>query len=349
MNLSQTAILTKQIITISAIAITVGIVSFIGYKIWYAYYLAHLPPVEEKPDTKFGLLPPLDFPQTGVSSSNFSYSIDTSTGNLPKVGRDSGFEKLIKVYFVTRTFTTLLSAERSQVLAEKFDIKSPPEVLSETKYRFQENDKTLIVDLDNGNFSFKREATISGKESLDDDNKLIADFEKNLQILDALKDEFRGGRTKILPLKNDGSKLTPTELKTEANAGIISLWPADIDKKPIFTPQFDISLVNSTVYRSADNLQNYLSLNFTYYPIDTSIYATYPVKATANALEDLKSGRGIVVIEPQKPQVSVTSVYLAYFLPEKYNPYLQPIFVFEGPHFAAYVPAISEEFQTPAK
>ncbi len=332
MTLSQTAILTKQVITISIIAIVVGTVSFIGYKIWYAYYLAHLPPVEEKADTKFGLLPILDFPQTGVSSSNFSYSIDTSTGNLPKVGKDAGFEKLVKVYYVTKTFATLLSAEKSQNLAEKFDIKNPPQILSETKYRFSENDKTLTIDLDNGNFIFKNEATISGKESLEDDNKLVSDFERNLQSLGIFKDDLTKGRTKIVKLKN------------EPETAIVSVWPSDIDKKPIFTPKFDVSLINSIVHRSADSLQNYLSLNFTYYPIDTSTFATYPIKTADQALEDLKQGKGVITIEPQKPQVSITSSYLAYYLPENYNPYLQPIFVFEGPHFAAYVSAISPEF-----
>src|SRR3989344_5818948 len=103
MTLSQTAILTKQVITLSIITIVLGTVSFIGYKIWYAYYLANLPPIEEKPDTKFGKLPYPDFPVAGVSSYNFSYSIDTTTGGLPKVGTDAGFEKLIKVYFITKS------------------------------------------------------------------------------------------------------------------------------------------------------------------------------------------------------------------------------------------------------
>lgn len=349
MNLSQTAILTKQVITISTLALVLGIVSFIGYKIWYAYYLANLPPVEEKPDTKFGLLPPIDFPNSAVSSSNFSYSIDTSTGNLPRVGEEAGFEKLVKVYFVSKTFATLLSAEKSQNLAEKFDIISPPEILSETNYRFKEDDKTLTVDLDTGNFTYKKTATISGKESLDDDNKLVSDFKRNLELLGVFKEDLSQGRTQVLLLKRENGALIPTEVRTEAVAAQVSLWPSAIDKKVIFTAQFESSEIYAIVYRSADNLQNYLELNFTYFPIDTSIFATYPIKSAEIAFEDLKGGKGIVVIEPQKPQVSITSMYLAYFLGEFYNPYLQPIFVFEGPHFVAYVSAISEEFQNPAR
>lgn len=344
MTLSQTAVLTRQVIFIFSLTLILGTISFIGFNIWHAYYLAHLPPVEEKPDTKFGQLPPLNFPPSKVSSSNFSYSIDTSTGNLPKIGIDPGFDKLIKIYFVTKTFASLLSGEKSQNLAEKFNIQNPPEILSDTNYLFREDNKSLNVDLDSGNFIFKKEATFSGQESLDDDNKLVSDFEGVLQNLGVFKEDLKTGRTKVVLLKNDSGKLIPTDLRTEAVAVQISLWPTAIDKKPIFTSEYDRSEIFAVVLKSANNLDNYLTLNFTYYPIDTSTFATYPLKSAEVAFEDLKNGKGVISIEPAKSNVSITSMYLAYFLAQEYSPYLQPIFVFEGPHFAAYVAAVSPEF-----
>lgn len=348
MTLTQTAILTKQIITISIFAVILGLASFIGYKLWLSYYLAHLPPVEEKPDTKFGLLPAPDFPKSSVSTSNFSYALDTVTGGLPKVGQEAGFEKIHKVYFAVQSFATLLSAEKSQALAEKFGITTLPQILSETKYEFKDQGKTLNVDLDNGNFSYIKEATISAKETPDDESRLIGGFENVLASLGALKEDLRTGRTKVTLLKIEGARLIPTELRSEAEAAQISLWPAPIDKKSIFTPDFNKSLVTVIVAGRADNIENYLSLRFTYYPIDTTTFATYPIKGAEVAFEDLKSGKGVVVVEPDKPEVSITSVYMGYFLGESYSPYLQPIFVFEGPHFVAYVPAIREEFQSQA-
>lgn len=340
MTLSQTAVLTKQVIVVSTITLVLGLASFIGYKIWYAYYLAHLPPVEEKPDTRFGLLPLPDLPRGVVSSSNFSYSVDTSTGNLPKVGVDTGFEKLSKVYFISKIFAGLLSAEKSQGLADKLEIKSQPEILSETNYRFKDSGKTLTIDLNNGNFVYTNEATISAQEGLDDDTKLIADFKSILSKLGVLKEDLNNGRNKVIPLKN----FIPAEIRSEANSAQISLWPAAIDKRLILTAEFNTSPINALVYKNADDLKNYFSINFTYYPIDTSTFATYPIKTTDEAFLDLRSGRGSVIIEPIKPQVSITSIYLAYFLSENYSPYLQPVFVFEGPHFVSYVPAISNDF-----
>ena len=344
MTLSQTAILAKQVITISIITIVLGSTSFIGYKIWHAYYLSHLPAVEEKPDTKFGLLPPPDFPGSSVSSSNFSYSVDTSTGSLPKIGIDSGFDKILKTYFIIKSFASLLSSEKSQTLAEKFNIANPPDILSETKYRFKDNDKTLTVDLDTGNFLYNKEATISGHEVLDSDDKLVSDFEHILNSLGVLNDDLKKGRTKITFLKSSGNDLVSTTLRTEGQAVQISLWPQSIDKKSIFTPDFNKALVNATVTKSASELSNYISIQFINFPIDTETFATYPIKSADEAYADLKSGKGIVILQPAKPQVSISSVYLGYYLSDSYNPYLQPIYVFEGQNFVAYVPAVVKEF-----
>lgn len=345
MTLTQTAVLVKRAIVLSTVALVLGLTSFIVYKIWYAYYLANLPPVEEKPDIKFGPLPEPDFPKGNVSTSNFTYSLDTTTGGLPKVGTDPDFEKIIKVYFVTQTFATLLAPERSGALAEKFGITSTPEYLSETKYKFKDENKTLLVNLDNGNFSYNSESVLSSKTTIDDDNKLASDFRQTLSNLGALKDDLRNSRMKVIPLKVNGEDLIPA-LRSEASAAQVSLWPDQINKRLVLTADFNKSLVSAIVFGGADRLDNYLSLNFTYYPIDISTFATYPLKTAAVAFDDLKDGKGVIILEPDKPQVSITSVYLGYYLPETYSPYLQPIYVFEGPNFVAYVSAITEQFQS---
>ncbi|EKD89872.1 MAG: hypothetical protein ACD_32C00118G0004 [uncultured bacterium] len=343
MTLSQTAIFVQRSIIISAVALFLSIASFTGYKIWYAYYLASLPPVEEKPDTKFGQLPQPDFPKSSVSSSNFSYSLDTTTGGLPKAGKDPGFDKILKVYFVPQSFATFLSPERSQKLAEKFKLIFPPDILSETKYSFKDNGKSLLVDLDNGNFSYTNES-VSANAALEDETKLVSGFKRTLTDLGILNDDLSNGKAEVNFLKTSGTKFSITKQKSEAQAAQISIWPSAIDKKLIYTAAFTNSLVNAIVFGSADKLENYASLDFIYYPPDTTTYATYPIKTADIAFEDLRSGKGVVIIESDKPQVSITSVSLGYYVPENYSPYLTPIYVFEGPNFVAYVPAISSEF-----
>ncbi len=349
MTLTQAALITRRTILFSIISLIIGIVSFIGYNIWYAYYLASLPPVEEKPDIKFGLLPPPEFPQGSVSTSNFSYSLDTTTGGLPKLGTDEGFEKVVRVYFVTQTFATLLAPEKSAALAEKFKISSSPEIISDTRYRYKDQDKTLLVDLDNGNFSYRKNATPSANVNLGEDDKLILNFKQILSNLGVLKEDLQNGKVKLSFLKMNGDQLNPTELKSEAVAYQISLWPAAIDKKPVVTPNFNNALIEAVISGESSNLDNYISLVFTYYPVDATTFATYPIKTAEEAFDDLKTGRGIVIVTPDKPQVSITSVSLGYYLSVSYSPYLQPIYVFEGPNFVSYVSAISGQFQNQAR
>ncbi len=349
MTLSQTASLTKKIIVLSGIILFAGTTIFVGYKVWHAYYIAHLPPVEEKPDTKFGILPYPDFPNSAVSSSNFSYSLDTSTGNLPKLGVDVGFDKIMKVYFIPKSYASLLSPQKSQELANKFNIPSNPQILSETKYSFSQGGKNLNVDLDTNNFVYTKEASISSKITLDEDEKLVLGFESILSNLGVLNDDLKKGRTKVILLKNDGKNLIPTTLRTEAQAAQISLWVQNIDKKSIFTPEFNKGLVYGIVSPSASDLENYLTLQFSNYPIDSSTYATYSIKTAEAAYNDLKTGKGVVILQPLKPQVSISSVYLGYYLPNNYTSYLQPIYVFEGQNFVAYIPAITDDFITQTK
>lgn len=343
MTLTQTAVLTKQSIKLTIIALIVITVSFIGYKIWYSYYLSTLPPVEEKPDTKFGKLPPPNFPKTLVSSSNFSYNLDTTTGSLPKIG-DEGFEKIIKVYFVIKPLASLLSSQRSQSLAEKFDITNPPQILSETNYSFRNGGKTLNVDLDSGNFTYINLISSPPNEQLDDDNKLVTDFKGILATLGVLKSELREGRSKVTLLKKEGTNYIPTTLRTEATSAQISLWPKDLDKRSIFTSDFNKSLVNARILSSSSNLDNYLSINFTNWPVEKEVFATYPTKSPEDAFNELKGGKGAIILEPAKGEVSITSIYLGYYLSDTYSPYLHPIYIFEGPQFVAYVSAIDSNF-----
>ncbi len=312
MVLSQAAGLTKKFILLFIILSVLGAVSFTGYKIWHARYLASLPPPEEKPDMKFGVLPELTLPKSNVSSSNFSYSLDTKTGNLPD------FPKVIKVFYSPKTQTGFLSPDKAQGLAEKFDLKDTPKILSETKYEFSDKTKSLTVDLDSGNFSYKQEATATAKiiETEPDDKRLVDSLKNFLNSKVSLPEEIKNGPFKI---KRNGSDVE------------VSLWPQNIDEKQIVTPTFITGLINA----------GYLTLNYTFWPVDQTTFSTYPIKSSKQAFDELKSGQGIVIIEPAKPQVSITSVYLGYFQDQNYQTFLQPIVVFEGPDFVSYIDAIA--------
>ncbi len=327
MTLTQVSKITRIFILAFFIVTFVGSGTFVGFRIWYANYLSSLPPVEEKADPKFGVLKIPNFPSSTVSSSNFSYSIDTTTGNLPVFG------SIGKVFIMPPTTATLLANERSQSLATKLNLDPNPQILTETKYKYSNPDSSLTADLDTGNFSFIKQASASAQTTItDNQEQLINGLKIFLNQLGVLNDALKNGPFKVIFLDSD---------KKTAQ---LSLWPDKIDQKNIVTPKQDKSLVTAQVTKSATEVGNYLSLDFTYWTVDTSSFATYPLKSTQDAFTNLQQGKAIVIIPPSTSNVSITEVSLAYFQADTYFPYLEPVYVFSGPNFTAYVTAISDSY-----
>ncbi|MBI2051778.1 hypothetical protein HYT33_03390 [Candidatus Roizmanbacteria bacterium] len=74
----------------------------------------------------------------------------------------------------------------------------------------------------------------------------------------------------------------------------------------------------------------------------------YPLKTGEQAYEVLRRGEAYVVSNPEnRTSITVKRMFLAYFDPDVYQDYLQPVYVFLGEgNFVAYVPAVSSEFLT---
>ncbi len=343
MTLTQASILTKQVVFLTITFLVVGIFSFIGYQVWRVYYLSTIPPIEEIADSKFGLLPYPSFPPSNVTSSNFSYTLDTTTGNTPTLGQDENFPRLIKVYFISQPYTSLLSSERIKKIATDLEVSTEPTVSSDVEYTFEDETKNLKINLDSGNFNFTNEASVAALEKLDDDQQLITGFQRLLTKLNFFKEELLDGRKEVTLLKEDGFDLVPTQSRSEAKGALISFWRTNLGSFPIVTPKFSQALINATVMYSTNSLENYRSINYVNWSIDQEEFGTYELKDPTVAFEELKSGKATIIIEPPKPQVSINNIRIAYYMPDKYSLYLLPIYVFEGPQFVAYLSAINEQ------
>lgn len=332
MTLTQAAILTRRSI-ISLIILTILSISvFFGYKIWYQYYyLPNLPPVEEKAENKFGTLPKVDFPPASVSSSNFSYSLDTVTGGLPQT------PKILKVYFLPQAGISLMAPEKAQRLAQTLGFPKSSTPSSEISYHFaNDSGGELKVDITTGNFEFQR-LTEQNSESSPDFTKLN---NNTVEIVNFFKDYLLSKNLLPEELKNGRSKVNMLASDTLAE---VSLWPVEVDSIPVVTANFNQGLVKATLTSESQEEKKIIKLNYTFWPIDQTTSSTYKLKNTEQAFADLRAGLGYISTEPEGTKVSISSVYLAYFESSKYSPYLQPVFVFEGPSFIALVPAVQSE------
>jgi hypothetical protein len=80
-----------------------------------------------------------------------------------------------------------------------------------------------------------------------------------------------------------------------------------------------------------------------YLAVDEEKIATYPIKTSTSALEDLIDKKGYVAKlgTNDSGKIVIRRIYLAYFDPGVPSDFFQPIVVFEGDNgFVAYVPAV---------
>ena len=103
----------------------------------------------------------------------------------------------------------------------------------------------------------------------------------------------------------------------------------------------------SIILSGSNNLKKrIIQFAYTYWTIDYQTSATYALKTSAKAWEDLQAGKGYIARYPANTSGAVVrSVYLAYY--DSFDPqtYLQPVFVFEGDNgFLGYVPAVNSEW-----
>ncbi|MDO8638723.1 MAG: hypothetical protein Q7R43_04045, partial [Candidatus Daviesbacteria bacterium] len=324
MTLTQIAIITKRGIIAVIALIFLSIVGAIGYRVWYDYYISTLPPVEEKPDLKFGSLSKIVFPKTAVSSANYSYSIDTETGSFPQM------PKIIKVYFIPRAnIVSLLAPDESQKLGVSFGFTLPREIVNPTNYKYaDESNGSFNIDLTTGNFSYQKNIATSSatlNKTFTDQSKLALDFKEFLKSRGKLNDDLALGRTNVLYNK---------PIPSAAASAQISIWPSDFEGLEIVTPSFSLGLVQGNALNT-EVPDRYSKVNYVYWQIDKNSFATYYLKPVDKAFAELPSGLGYVSSESPTSKVSIIKVTLAYFESEEYSPYLQPVYVFEGPNFKA--------------
>jgi hypothetical protein len=335
MTLTQTAALTKKAMVGFAGFLLLMAIFFVGYKLYYNYYvIPHRKPPVELPDTKFGVLPKLNLPESSASATQYTYSLDTTTGSLP-----SDFPKLVKVFFVPQLGTTLLAPDKIQNLAKQLGFPDGPVVSNDTDYHFSDqNGGKLSIDLNSGNFSFARPATDSATlqdQTMEGQDQLVKDFRNYLGNKGISNDSLTTGRVSV-SFNSDSA--------ANSSQADISVWPNNLENDPIVTPDFNTALINTTVTKA--NLENYryIRMQYIFWTPDPKSASTYPLKNVSQAFDDLKNGQGYVSLAPPGSNASITQVYLGYLETESYSPYIQPVYVFQGPNFVGYVSAITPQY-----
>lgn len=344
-SLTETAYYTRRAINWTILALIGYFVLRLFWGAVLAAWIALFPPKAPPPNHAFGKLPSLRFPDPVASpSGQLTFRLETIEGTVPKASPSA------TVYFMPKMPANLLALTKTQDFAQRLGLTPTP--IEETKniYRFEDPDtpiRRLRYDIVSNNFilryGFEQDTGVLAQRNLPSESGAIAEANTLLQTYDLLHPDLASGKRAVSFLRLTGNRLVPTSSLSQADAVRVNFFRPAVGGIPVVTPYPDEGPV-SVIFSGATNIKyRILQLAYTYWPIDTQVSATYGLKPTSVAWQELQSGMGYIArYPPTGVTVTVRNVALAYYDSFEPQMYLQPVFVFTGDDgFVAYVPAVA--------
>jgi hypothetical protein len=342
-SLTRTAYLTKQVLIFGVIivGILIGLRIFwgLGKQIWRSVS----PPPTPAPSVSFGQLPPLDFSggSFATSSAKISYEIETIEGKLPQLPTQA------KVFKVNQPPASILSGEKAKQKAARLGFSPILQQFSDRIYVFQDAEiygRTLTIDIVTGSFSitsdlyqFPEILSLTGQLRPQD---AIGQAKNFLRDNIATTSDFPDAKIQTKLLKLEDRDLVEAKSVGEAQLIRVDFYRQDLEKLPILPLEKDKANIWVLVSPLKESKKQIVGVNFTYWPVDIKTWATYPLKTSQEAFDELKIGKGIV-ISTKGPIATVRKVYLSYLETKNLPMFFQPVFVFDGDDgFRALVPAV---------
>lgn len=349
MTLTQAAILVRKVSFWILVVVVLLLFLRITVSFSTAIFRRFFPKPQAAPNVAFGKLTPYDFSQNVVQdTAGVSFQIQTIEGSLPNLGDRAAVFKVIEKP------PTILFGEQARQQAAKIGFSQNPKIINERIYQFSDPNlpgKELEIDVISGNFKYKNNPNLypellSLTGSLDKEETIRA-AKSFLSQLAKFQKDFTDDKITITPLKIEGGVLVSARSLADAQIVRVGFGRADFDKNLQVLP-LDVNKPNVWVEITPlrEPSKQIFQASYFYYPVDTQKSATYPIKSTQTAFEELAAGAGIIVGE-KTSQMSIRRIYLAY--PETTAPmkYFMPVYVFAGDNFFAFIPAVPAEWLGP--
>jgi hypothetical protein len=317
-----------------------------GISYWQATHRPPPPP----PNVLYGKLPTPKFPANLPSSQGLKFILENVEGAPPE-STPAG-----KVYYMPKKLPSFLSPDRAQALATRLEFTLPPKNESVYFFYTDENEPlfTLSVDSVYINFQlkydYKKKPEIFNNVYIPSREQALSEVKNFINYGNLFDESISGGKitSDLLRFDPGTNEFTSATSVSTASAVRINYFRNDLDRLAILPPGFSESY-NYAIYSpvSVDRIRNILEISYTFWPINTAQFATYPLKSAATAFQELVDGKVTVMKKGENVSDTVTirKIYLAYYDSEDPQLYLQPIFVFEGDNgYVAYDPAISPDY-----
>lgn len=346
-SLTQTAIITRRIIRYGFYGIIALIVGRIVFSVGIGIYRHYFPKPPPPPTVTFGKLPSLPFPEK-EKPENLTFTLETPEGGLPT---PPSHPPQAKVYFMPKPVQTQLNLDLAKREARDLGFLSEPQQLSQTLYRFlhQKAPSTLEMNIITGTFSVSYDLSqdSSPLERRPPAPEIAASQVRSYLSSANLLPEDLTGSADYEFLKIEEGNFTTALSLSEANLVKVYLYRKSFDNHPSLTSTPNQSNVWFMVSGAREKEKQVVAAEFHYFPVDEDKSATYPIKLTSAAWQELQDGNAYIANLGlnNEENVTIRRVYLAYYDPGTSIEFYQPIIVFEGDRgFSAYVPAVTAEY-----
>jgi hypothetical protein len=281
------------------------------------------------------------------TSADFNFILDTIEG-VPITATSTA-----KVYFIPPTIARLGYREKIFLMAKNFgfDTTSAQYKLNEIEAEFTDEKQKLAVNITNFNFrydyNFENEPSLFEEIIIPSQNTIENTAINFLKKINRYPDELSQGKLTVNFLKYYPEEKIFSTVKenSEANVVEVNFYRPDIDGLPVVTANFPSSQ-NFIIFIFHQTGYKILRAQIKFFEKSPEQYGIYLLKKGDQAWQELKSGKGFIISSAGKEKnVVIKNMFLAYYDPDIYQEYLQPVYVFVGePNFIAYVPAISNEY-----
>lgn len=343
-SLTETAYYTRRTINWIILGIFGYIILRMFFGILIMLWAVIFPPKAPPPNHAFGKLPALTFPAQASPSGQLVFQLETIQGAVPKASESA------TVYLMPKSAPNLLALTKTQDFAKKLLFDPTPIQESKNIYRFNDPEfilRKLRYDIVSNNFivryNFEQDLSIFVDKHLPLNDSAKQEVLNMLESYSLQKDDLDEENGTITYLKLNGDRLIPTTSLSQSDAIRIDVFRKPIGEMRVFTPIPDEAPVSVILSGSEMIKRRIIQFAYSYWPVDYETTATYSLKTSTQAWDELQQGLGYIARYPKDTSTAlVRSVFLGYY--DSFDPqtYLQPIFVFEGDNgFMGYVPAVN--------
>ncbi|OGM08577.1 hypothetical protein A2159_03565 [Candidatus Woesebacteria bacterium RBG_13_34_9] len=343
-SLTDISITSRRIVRYGIYIIILILIGRFVFNLGVGIYKKIVPPPKIPANCAFKKLPDISFPDK-PKPENPNYTLELPEGSLPKLS------ETIEVYYMPTFQTDISKVDDAKKKAQKMGFNPDGKILVESipnVYVFDKNNipSKLTMNIITGIFSIsydieKNPLIVRGAPLSSD--QAISTVKSYLSTPDLLSDDIKDGNPTFQFLKTENNILVPAISLSEANAIKVNLFRKNYGKDgdiPSVTPD----MPEGNIWFILGDKKEIVAGEYHYFPIDAEKQATYPVKTSEKAFEELKEGKAYFAnLGENSSNIIIRRVYLSYYDAGQYTEYFQPVIVFQGDNdFYAYVPAILE-------